>query len=699
MQTAHKKPNRLSTSTSPYLLQHAYNPVDWYPWGDEALKKAADEDKLILLSIGYSACHWCHVMERECFENEVLARYMNEHFVCIKVDREERPDIDQLYLDAASAMGSATGWPLNMFLLPNHQPIYGGTYFTPEQWQSVLEQLQTQFKNQRNKLDDIGQRVTQYLNVPEVLKYKLETREVELNYNQLNRLVALFSKKFDEKNGGFGSAPKFPMPVAYLFLLRYYKLTLNTELLNFITFSLDSMARGGIYDQVGGGFSRYSTDNEWFEPHFEKMLYDNAQLVSVYSEAYSLTKDPLYKEVVYDTIAFVKREMFSREGGFYSAIDADSEGVEGKYYVFSASEIDEIIGSKDAALCKKFFGIEEKGNWKEGFTGNILFRTQSEEDFAEQNGIKYDIFVKKISTWKGKLLKARKQFVKPGIDDKIITSWNALMIKGLCDAYMAFGEEEFLTLALRNATFLEKRLAYNVAVFHTYKNKQASIPGFMDDYACLIQAYIALFQVTHHKHWLFRAENMTHYVMGSFFTRKDSLFAYRDSGTEPLIATKKEIFDNVMPASNSVMAQNLHFLSYYLNNDHFKKVSRKMLTSILPLFLTEPRYVTNWATLFTYNVLETTEVTVVGSNALEVTKAIQAHYFPNKVVTAVIAADDSEQLKGKQPPEGKTAVYVCRKKTCMPPVFSVEEAIDAIDYQVSNERKRKEAELNEQPNN
>ncbi len=693
MQTAPKTPNRLISSTSPHLLQHAHNPVDWYVWGEEAFQKATKEDKLIILSIGYSACHWCQVMERETFSNEVLARFMNDNFVCIKLDREERPDIDQLYLDAAAAMKNPTGWPLNVFLLPNAQPIYASTYLAPEQWQSVMEQMLDQYKNQKAHLQDIGKKLTGYLNVSEVIKYKLETRPVALNFNQLNQLVAGFATKFDQKNGGFGSAPKFPMPTSYLFLMRYYKLTLNQELLNFITFSLDSMARGGIYDQIGGGFSRYSTDNEWFEPHFEKMLYDNAQLISVYSEAYSLTKDPLYKEVVYDTIAFVKRELFTKEGGFCSSISAESEGIEGKYYVFTAAEIETTIGPKDAELCKKFFGVEEKGNWKDNFAGNILFRVREEEDFAEQNNLKPEAFRKKLNAWKTKLHKARKEFVKPAVDDKVITAWNALMIKGLCDAYMAFGDEDFLTLALKNAVFLEKRLAYNVALFHTYKKKQASIPGFMDDYAFLIQAYIALFQVTHHRHWLFRAENMTHYALDCFFSAKDKLFFYCDLGTEALIAPKKEIFDNVMPSSNSVMAQNLHILGYFLDSTHFKNISKAMLTRVLPIFATEPRYVTNWATLFTYNVLETTEITIIGPDAFAMAKEIHAHYFPNKIVMALIAADESELLKGKQPAEGQTAVYVCRKKTCEAPVYTLEDALDTIDYHISNERKRKEAEL------
>lgn len=673
-------PNRLIYESSPYLLQHAYNPVDWYAWGQEALQKAKQEDKPIIVSIGYSACHWCHVMEKESFENEGIGKYMSENFVCIKVDREERPDIDQIYMDAVHAMGLNGGWPLNVFLMPDARPFYGGTYFPTKNWGQLIQQIIHAFRQNRTQLEESAEGFREALNQSEVEKYglSLSITEVTDKYFSINQLAQMYlsiEKKFDRELGGVGNAPKFPMPSIYLFLLRYYELTKDESALAQVELTLQGMANGGIYDQIGGGFARYSVDSEWFAPHFEKMLYDNGQLISLYSEAYSLTKNPLYKKVVYETIDFIKRELTSPEFGFYAALDADSEGVEGKFYVWTEKEFDEVFDNEeDRKLAKNYFNVTADGNWEHGV--NILYKkpaSVSEND----NSIWEE---EKIKIWKEKLFKAREPRIRPSLDDKILCSWNALMLKGLCDAYAAFGEEEFLVLALKNANFIQQKMTIGEQLFRNYKNGKSTILAYLEDYALVIQAYIALYQVCFEEKWLYEANRLMQYTIQHFYDKEEELFFYTDDSAEKLIARKKEIFDNVICASNSVMATNLYWLGILLDNRIYRSFSEKMLTKINILLQKEVRYLANWACLYTYYLQPTFEIAISGKDLKENSQIIHSQYIPNKVIVGTESKSNLPLLEMREAKSDKTMIYVCKNKTCLLPVSTVDEALAQLNH-------------------
>ena len=541
--------NRLQTETSPYLLQHAQNPVNWFPWGVEALTKAKTENKPILVSIGYSACHWCHVMEHESFEKEEVAEVMNRHFVSIKIDREERPDIDAIYMDAVQAMGVQGGWPLNVFLMPDGKPFYGGTYYPKQNWIKLLEAVHHGFTNNQSELQKSAEGFTENMLFSDSEKYNLLSDNQVFTKDNLGVMYQKIAQSFDSEWGGFQRSPKFPMPSVWMFLLRYSHLQNNENALNHLKFTLNKMAMGGIYDQLGGGFARYSVDGEWFCPHFEKMLYDNGQMVSLYSQAYTLTQEPLYRETVYETIEWLAREMTSSEGGFYSALDADSEGVEGKFYVWTKHEIDEILGEKSEEFCR-VYQIDSNGNWEHGV--NILWKNEP-------------ILNSQLSESIQKLMAKRAERIRPGLDDKILCSWNGLMLNGLVDAYRTFGEEKFLNLALKNARFVKDNFLKNDFLSHSYKNGHTKIQGFLEDYASVIDAYTNLYQATFEENWLHLAEKLTLYVCQNFYDEKEQLFYFTDKSAEELIARKKEIFDNVIPSSNSMMARNLYTLGFLLD--------------------------------------------------------------------------------------------------------------------------------------
>jgi hypothetical protein len=480
-------------------------------------------------------------------------------------------------------------------------------------------------------------------------------------------MYASIEKKFDTELGGVGHAPKFPMPNIYLFLLRYYHLTNNQSTLQQINLTLEKMAKGGIYDQIGGGFARYSVDAEWFAPHFEKMLYDNGQLVSLYSEAYSLTKNQLYKDIVYETIAFVKRELTSEEYGFYSALDADSEGIEGKYYVWTEKEFDEVFDNDDDKIkAKKYFQISAEGNWEHGL--NILHLYTSTEELGDGFGHE------EVQSWKKKLFEARKSRIRPSLDDKILCSWNALMLKGICDAYATFGEKEFLELALRNAQFIHQKMTSEHRLFRNYKNGKASLAAYLEDYALVIEAYIALYQVSFEEKWLYQANHLTQYTIQHFYDPSEELFFYTDDSSERLIARKKEIFDNVISSSNSVMANNLYKLSLLLDNRAYRGFVDAMLAKINILLKKEVRYLANWACLYTYFLKPTVEV-VISGNELEIfAQAIHNEYFPNKIVAGTKQKSNLPLLEMREARTDKTMIYVCMNKACLLPVSTVAEA-------------------------
>ena len=665
------QPNKLIHETSPYLLQHAYNPVQWFPWGEEALQRAKEEDKMILLSVGYSACHWCHVMERESFENEGIARIMNAHYVCIKVDREERPDIDQLYMDAVHAMGLQGGWPLNVILTPGGKPFYGGTYFPPQRWGSLLERIQEAYIQDREKLEESAEGFAVTLNRSEAEKYGLGSPTTSLSETHYRHMAAHLARSFDTQKGGTNRAPKFPMPCVWKFLLRYSHHFQDEASMAQVHLTLKKMALGGIYDQVGGGFARYSTDEEWFAPHFEKMLYDNGQLLSLYSEAYQVNQDPLYKEIVYETIEFLTRELRSPENGFYAALDADSEGEEGKFYVWTLSEI-EALSLPEKHFFFLYYGFHPQGNWEHG--RNILHRELTNQEFCEEQGIDLPTFQALEKKWKSRLLIEREKKSRPSLDDKILASWNGLLLNGLVDAYRVFGEPSFLELALQNASFLEKTVVQEGRVFHSYKNGQAKIDGYLEDYAALIQAFANLYQATFEEKWLHLAEQLTETCIRLFWDEKEGLFFFTSSASEKLIARKKEVFDNVIPASNSMMAGNLLQLGQLLSRPDYAARGKDMVEKVQNLLEREPYYLANWAYVSLSLYTPQFEIAICGEEALERRKELDLRYFPNKVMAGSVGRSSLPLLQHRGPVQGQTALYICQDQTCQLPVTSIEEA-------------------------
>jgi uncharacterized protein len=648
--------NRLQKETSPYLLQHAQNPVDWFPWGEEALTKAKTENKPILVSIGYSACHWCHVMEHESFEKDEVAEVMNQHFVNIKIDREERPDIDAIYMDSVQAMGVQGGWPLNVFLMPDGKPFYGGTYFPQQNWLQLLSAINNGFTNHCEELQKSAEGFTENMLYKDSEKYGLVFDNQDFKQEDLDKMYKKLSQTFDYDWGGFERSPKFPMPSVWQFLMRYGKDN------NQLKFTLHKMAIGGIYDQLSGGFARYSVDGEWFCPHFEKMLYDNGQLVSLYSEAYTLTQEELYKETVYETIGWLKREMTSPEGGFYSALDADSEGVEGKFYVWTKSEIDRILGDKSEEYCE-IYQVTKQGNWEHGV--NILWKNDDILNSSQKENIQ-------------KLFDERAKRIRPGLDDKILCSWNGLILKGLVDAYRAFGNESFLELALQNAHFIKDNFLKDNTLSHSYKNGVTKIQGFLEDYAAVIDSYTNLYQATFDENWLHLAEKLTLYVYQNFWDEDDQLFYFTDKNAEELIVRKKEIFDNVIPSSNSMMARNLYTLGLILDRKDFKDIAKLMIGKMKDLLVKNVDYLTNWGILATQMTKPTAEVAIVGKDYLKIRKEIDSRYYPNKILTGTTIESDLPLLENRIANGDETLIYVCYNKTCQLPVKTVEEAFELI---------------------
>jgi hypothetical protein len=660
---ANKKSNRLIQSTSPYLLQHAYNPVDWFEWGKEALDKAQQEDKPILVSIGYSSCHWCHVMEHESFENEDVAAIMNEFFVCIKVDREERPDIDHIYMDAIQAMGKNGGWPLNVFLLPNQKPFFGGTYFAPSVWVQVLTNIHKAYQTRKNDVKTSAEELAAHLAKQSISQFKQKSNDEDFR-TALHGMYEQLSKKFDREFGGLDKAPKFIMPSIWLWLLRYWYLSKNKEALTHTLFTLKKIARGGIYDQIGGGFCRYSVDNEWFVPHFEKMLYDNAQLISLYSEAFSISGDQFFKSVVDETFQWLLREMKHPDGGFYSALDADSEGIEGKYYVWKYEELVDVLGAQQAQLAINYFDLTIEGNWEHGFS--ILKRNESLEQSAQ---------LKEIQQL---LLEARNKRIKPGLDDKIVTGWNAMTIAGLVDAYHAFNDKNYINTALNCAKFLKENLMEDIKVYRSFKGKRSTVEGFLEDYAFVIQAWLKLYQATFDEQWLSQAKDITEYVLTYFYDEKESSFYFSSSHAEQLIARKKEIFDNVIPASTGVMVQNLFHLGILLDRNDWKEKASQMATDLGHLIVSEPSYMSNWGIVLTEikNVLA--EVAFTGAKYLSLKNDFKKEFHPFALVMGTGEVSSLPLLSDKLTQADKSMIYVCYDKTCKLPVTQVADAISQL---------------------
>jgi len=594
--TTFKFTNQLIHESSPYLLQHAHNPVNWYPWGPEALDKARNEQKPIIISIGYAACHWCHVMEHESFEDEDVATFMNEHFVSVKVDREERPDIDKVYLTAVQLLTDKGGWPLNCIALPDGRPIYGGTYFSQERWMDMLTQVSGFIELHPDKAEEQANFLTEGVRSNEMIYKTADNTEFFLN--DLEDIFSVWKNNIDFSQGGYGNAPKFPMPVSLQFLLHLNYLTKQKDALKAVIVTLNKMAEGGIYDQIGGGFSRYSTDDYWKVPHFEKMLYDNAQLVSLYSAAFLKTFNLDYKSVVTTTLQFIKRELTSPEGGFYSSLDADSEGEEGKFYTWTQNEFNTILGN-NAGLMIDYYHVTAKGNWETD--KNILFRTGDYERILNKYIITQNELENRVQAANKLLLAERSHRIRPATDDKILTAWNALMLKAYVDAYRTFNQKEYLDSALRNAAFINSKLkSEDSGLYRSYKDGKASIHGFLDDYAFTIQAFISLYQATFNEKWLDEAQQLTHYVLDHFYDPDSGMFFYTSDLDPSLIARKMEISDNVISSSNSEMAKNLFILGRYFYDEEYVLTARKMLNNVKSHAINGEIYYANWDILLAW---------------------------------------------------------------------------------------------------
>lgn len=660
-----KYTNELIHESSPYLLQHAHNPVKWLPWGEKALRKAKEENKFLIISIGYAACHWCHVMEHESFEDESVAELMNTHFVCIKVDREERPDVDQVYMNAVHLITGQGGWPLNALALPDGRPFYAGTYFPKTDWMRMLNHFVEM------KQEDFGTILSWAEKITQGIKSLDDMPKFDTIPNwQMQDVDALFGdmlKDLDLQKGGQKRAPKFPMPCNWDFVLQYHALTSNPNALNALKLTLDNMALGGIYDQLGGGFARYSTDENWRVPHFEKMLYDNAQLVSLYSHAYQHTKNPLYANVIRETLNFIEAELTSPEGVFYSSLDADTEGAEGKYYVWTAAEIKSVLGN-EAAFFMQYYNVTEEGNWEHGL--NVLYckPTTASETLSLADS-------ERILKAKEKLLAVRVLREKPRLDDKILTAWNALMLSGYVHAYRALGDEKYLITAIKTATFLlTKLISSQYFIPRNYNNGKSEIAGLLDDYAFVIAALIDLYQVSFIEKYLEVAHRLTEYVIANFQDAENGLFFYSHKDYSDLIARQKELSDNVIPASNSEMAKNLFLLGHYYSRQEWIDLSARMLASVSDQLTKNIHFYANWAKLALLMASSPQELALVGADFNRLRKDLDQYYLPQIILMGANKPSNLSLLKGKWK-ANKTQIYLCRDKVCGLPYSRIEDVL------------------------
>lgn len=668
--------NKLAQASSPYLQEHADNPVDWYEWGSEAMEKAKKEDKPLIISIGYAACHWCHVMEEESFMDSSVAAVMNKNYVSIKVDREQRPDIDKIYMDAAQLLNGSGGWPLNVIALPDGRPFFAGTYFPPEQWKEVLKKIAANYEEDKNQLVKTAEALTHGIKTHN----SLDSLKVESTHIKEEDYVALlqpWKKNWDERRGGYKGGQKFPLPVSWEALLEYYYLTQNEEVLKFVNTTLEKMAGGGIYDQVGGGFSRYTTDSKWNVPHFEKMLYDNAQLISLYSTLYKITGKKEYANVVEESIDFVEEELSQGEGGYFSSMNADSEGEEGKYYVWTQDELNKILSKEEALLVSDFYNVTSYGNWENG--KNVLYRNSSIKEYAEKKNLDVLNTKKTLISALDKLKAERKKRIKPSIDHKILTAWNALMIDAYLDAYTALGDEHYLKNALQTASFLEdKMISPNYGLYRNHNDDtMRMVFGFLDDYAYLTSAYIHIYQVNFDKKWLDLANNLTQKAVEKFADAKNGMFYYSADHENELISRSFEIDDNVLPSSNSVMAKNLYFLGELTENKEFLRRSELMIQSMKKKVMEQPFLYANWSRLMGIKAFGTYEVAIMGEKAIKKNLDMQKEYLPTSLFMGG-TLENLPLLEAKLVPE-KTLIYVCQNKTCKYPVSEVKEAIDLIN--------------------
>jgi uncharacterized protein YyaL (SSP411 family) len=674
--------NKLINETSPYLLQHAHNPVDWYPWGPEALERSRAEDKPILLSIGYSACHWCHVMEHESFENEEIATLMNESFVCIKVDREERPDLDAIYMSAVQMMTGHGGWPMTMFLTPDLKPFYGGTYYPPEDrrgmagFPRVLTAIADSYKNRRPEIVASADAITAELKKSDrfIVSNEMLTTEV------LNSAFAALSGSFDQMHGGFGGAPKFPPSMTLMFLLRHYKRTNSTQALNMVETTLQKMAGGGMYDHLGGGFARYSVDARWLVPHFEKMLYDNALLTKIYLYAYQQTRNPLYRRVAEETLEYIIRDMTDPSGGFYSSEDADSEGEEGKFYVWKRSEVLSILGEDDGEIFCDFFDVTEEGNFEHG--NSILNTPVSLEQFAAAKDKAVQDLSRLITTCKRRLFNVREKRVRPGRDDKTLAAWNGLMLTTFAEAANILGRDDYREMAVRNAEFITSQLMKDGRLLRTYKSGQAKLNGYLEDYAYVIEGLLAVYEATFELRFFTQARALANTMIARFWDEQDGGFYFTSSDHEELITRTKDYFDNATPSGNSVAAMSLLKLGLLTQEQEYSRCAVTILRALRPAMAQYPSAFGYLLSALDLYLSEPKEIAIVGKlDSHEVRsfgEVIYSRYLPNKVVAACEPGDETAAseimlLAGRTSIDSQATAYVCRNYTCLAPASSVEE--------------------------
>jgi uncharacterized protein YyaL (SSP411 family) len=672
--------NELHLETSPYLLQHASNPIHWKAWNETSLATAREQNKLIIVSVGYSACHWCHVMEHESFEDDEVAALMNQHFISIKVDREERPDVDATYMKAVQLMTGQGGWPMNVVLLPDGRPVWGGTYFRKNQWMEALDQLQELFSDGRDKMEDYAAKLLE--GVKHIGLAKSNSESEILPPLHIKKIVQKWAKSFDWDYGGYARAPKFMLPNNYLFLQRYGYQTKTQELLDFTDLTLTRMAWGGLFDTVGGGFSRYSVDMEWHVPHFEKMLYDNSQLMSLYAEAYKRTQNPLYKEVIEKTHFFIESELTTPEGAFYSALDADSinhigELEEGAFYAWEKQDLKDLLGT-DFDFFSNIFNINEFGFWENG--RYVLIQNKPIAEIAIEVGLTTESLYSKKLAWEQLLYAEREKRPKPRLDDKILTSWNALMLKGYADAYKALGNEAYITAARSNATFITNNLWHpDCYLWRTYKNGTAKIKGFLEDYALTSEAFISLYEATLEEKWLMQAKQLVDYCLDHFYDPGKQFFLYTAADGEQLVAPHYETEDNVIPASNSVMANVLYKLSILFDNSYYEKVALQMLHQVIPN-LDYASAFSNWLNLWLELSTDNRELALCGTTANEAVKEVNRQYLPHVIVAGSTAESVVPFLQNRFV-KNSLMFYVCQNKACNLPSQNLEEVIKELKIQ------------------
>jgi uncharacterized protein YyaL (SSP411 family) len=658
--------NKLALESSPYLLQHARNPVNWIAWSDDIFSLAKKENKLILISIGYSACHWCHVMEHECFEDETVAAYMNEHFINIKVDREERPDIDQVYMSALQLMTQKGGWPLNCFCLSDGRPIYGGTYFPKDSWMNVMAALIKTQNTDFPRMLDFAAQLQEGIHNSELITQAISPKQ--LSEEKLNHTVQSWVKVFDKYEGGNSRAPKFPMPNNYLFLLNYSHLFNNKLVTNHVRLTLNKMEQGGIFDQIGGGFSRYSVDVLWKVPHFEKMLYDNAQLIELYATAFNLYGELSYKQVVEKTFEWLMREMRSETGGFYSALDADSEREEGRFYCWNITELKSVLES-DFDWVKNYYSINSDGFWEDD--KYILLKRKSDPNFAIEMNWTIPELNAKTAEINKKLLFHRQKRIAPGLDNKCLTSWNGLLISALCQAYNSFNNTIYLATAEQTGEWLlNSQMDKKNRLFHNFTLGKANIPGFLEDYACCIDAFIKLYQTTKNIKWVLSAEKLTKTVEKEFM-HPESKMCYFTSSDNQLIARKMELHDNVMPSSNSVMAKNFWMMGQYFQNENWINYARQMLANATEEMENYGSGHSNWAILYLMELKGPIEITCLDSLSFNLN-----HHaiYPRE---RVILNYHSDIPMGSNHTEN--GIYICANETCLPPITLEENYLAQIN--------------------